>query len=95
MATLFGITGATGLLGGRVAERLAAAGAEQRLLVRDAAHAPALPGAQVAAIQGYDDDAGMRAALTGVDTLFLVSGREAPNRVAQHLAAVDSAVAAG
>ena len=95
MATLFGITGATGLLGGRVAERLAAAGAEQRLLVRNAAHAPDLPGAQVAVIGGYDDDAGMRTALTGVDTLFLVSGREAPNRVAQHLAAVDSAVAAG
>ncbi|MDM8085069.1 SDR family oxidoreductase [Cellulomonas cellasea] len=95
MATLLGITGATGLLGGRVAERLAAAGAEQRLLVRNAAHAPDLPGAQVAAIGGYDDDAGMRAALTGVDTLFLVSGREAPNRVAQHIAAVDSAVAAG
>lgn len=95
MATLFGITGATGLLGGRVAERLAAAGAEQRLLVRNAAQAPDLPGAQVAAIGGYDDDAGMRAALTGVDTLFLVSGREAPNRVAQHIAAVDSAVAAG
>lgn len=95
MATVYGITGATGLLGSRVAARLAAAGAEQRLLVRDAARAPDLPGAQTAAIRGYDDDAGMRAALTGVDTLFLVSGREAPDRVAQHIAAVDSAVAAG
>ena len=95
MATVFGITGATGLLGGRVAERLAAAGAEQRLLVRTPAHGPDLPGAQIARIEGYDDPATMRAALSGVDTLFLVSGREAPDRVAQHASAIDSAVAAG
>ncbi|MFI2754905.1 SDR family oxidoreductase [Cellulomonas sp. P22] len=95
MTTVFGVTGATGLLGGRVAERLAAEGAEQRLLVRDPARAPDLPGAQVARVEGYDDAAGMRAALTGVDTLFLVSGREAPDRVAQHVAAVDAAVEVG
>lgn len=36
-----------------------------------------------------------RAALDGVDTLFLVPGRESPGRVAQHATAVDAAVAAG
>ncbi|MDG4766128.1 NAD(P)H-binding protein [Solwaraspora sp. WMMD406] len=42
---LVGVTGATGRLGGRVAHRLAAAGAAQRLLVRDPARAPELPDA--------------------------------------------------
>ena len=37
----------------------------------------------------------MCAALEGVDTLFLIPASEAPNRVEQHKAAVDAAVAAG
>lgn len=92
---MIAVTGATGELGGRVAARLAAAGASQRLLVRDAARAPDLPGAEVATFAGYHDTAGMAEALRGADTLFLVSGRESPDRVAEHLSAVDAAVAAG
>ncbi len=37
----------------------------------------------------------MREAFTGVSTLFLVSAREAEDRVEQHKLAIDSAAAAG
>ena len=95
MTTLIAVTGATGQLGSRLAFRLAAEGAAQRMIVRDPARAPALPGAEIALASNYSDGAGMRAALRGVSTLFLVSGREAADRVAQHTAAVDAAVDAG
>jgi uncharacterized protein YbjT (DUF2867 family) len=90
------VTGATGALGRRVAERLAAAGADLRLVVRDADRAPHLPGAEVVANPGgFDDPAGLEAALRGADTVYLVSAAEHENRLAQHYAAVDAAVAAG
>jgi uncharacterized protein YbjT (DUF2867 family) len=94
-AGLIAVTAATGGLGGRVAARLAALGIEQRLIVRDASRAPALPGARVAVTGGYQDADGMRTALAGVDTLFLVSATETADRVSLHTAAVDAAVAAG
>jgi uncharacterized protein YbjT (DUF2867 family) len=37
----------------------------------------------------------MRDALRGIDTLFLVSGREQLDRVREHVSAIDAAVAAG
>jgi uncharacterized protein YbjT (DUF2867 family) len=89
------VTGATGALGGRVARRLAGLGASQRLVVRDAARAPGLPGADIALAPGYHDGAAMTDALRGTQTLFLVSGRESANRVEEHMSAVDAAVAAG
>jgi uncharacterized protein YbjT (DUF2867 family) len=89
------VTGATGELGGRVARRLAGRGAEQRLVVRDAARAPSLTGSEVAVASSYDDAAGMRAAFAGCETLFLVSAREQPERVATHRHAIEAAVAAG
>lgn len=90
------VTGATGVLGGRVAARLSAAGAPLRLVVRDPSRAPSLPGAEVvAAPDGYADGQGLRAALTGVDTLYLVSAAEAQDRLAQHRTAVAAAAAAG
>lgn len=92
---MIAVTGASGELGGRVAARLAAAGAAQRLVVRDPARAPDLADAEIAVAAGYDDRAGMTDALRGADTLFLVSGREAADRVAQHYAAIDAAVDAG
>jgi NAD(P)H dehydrogenase (quinone) len=94
---MIGLTGVTGTLGGRVAERLSAATHEPlRLVVRDAARAPDLPGAEVVENPGgYADGAGFRAALTGVDTLFLVSAAEAEDRLRQHLTAVEAAAAAG
>lgn len=91
----FGITGVTGVVGGAVAAALAVKDIPLRLVVRDEARAPQLPGAEVAIAEGYHDGAAMTEALRGVDTLFLVSGRESANRVAEHLSAVDAAVASG
>ena len=93
--SLIAVTGATGQLGGRLAVRLAAEGARQRLIVRDPSRAPSLAGAEVAVVGSYADGTRMRTALDGVDALFLVSGREAADRVAQHVAAIDAAVDAG
>jgi NAD(P)H dehydrogenase (quinone) len=93
MATL-AITGATGGLGGRVARRLADRGVAQRLVVRDPARAPELAGAEVAQAV-YGDGESVRRALDGVDTLLLVSGSEAFDRVRLHTGTVDAAVAAG
>jgi NAD(P)H dehydrogenase (quinone) len=90
---LFAITGATGSIGGGVAARIATAGLRQRLVVRDASRAPDL-GAEVAEATYGDGDA-MRRALSGADTLLLVSGRESRDRAREHLTAVDAAVAAG
>jgi NAD(P)H dehydrogenase (quinone) len=89
-----GVTGATGRLGGRVAQRLAAAGATQRLLVRDPERAPQLPGATTARA-AFGESNAVRAALDGVPTVLMVSASEAPDRVAQHTAFVDAAAAAG
>jgi len=94
------VTGATGMLGSKLAFRLAAEGAPQRLVVRDAARAPSLgeeplPEAEVAVVAGYSDTRAMVEALTGTDTVLLVSAREGPDRVSQHRAAVDAAIAAG
>jgi NAD(P)H dehydrogenase (quinone) len=90
---LIGVTGSTGQLGGRVATRLATLGQPQRLLVRNLARAPKLPGAEIVQAS-YEDGASMRAALRGVQTLFLVSGY-GPTRVEQHYSAIDAAIAAG
>src|SRR3954449_8717530 len=89
-----GITGSTGQLGGRVARRLAAAGVPQRLLVRDPARAPQLPGSTLAAAS-YDDATAVRDALTGLSTVLMVSGAEHPDRVGQHRTFIDAAVDAG
>jgi len=96
MATdgLIAVTGATGGLGGRVARRLAGRGVAQRLVVRDAARAPELDGAEVAEAT-YGDGEAMRRALDGVATMLLVSASEAADRVKLHTTAVDAAVAAG
>ena len=95
MAGLIGVTGATGIVGGRVAALLAERGHPQRLVVRDAARVPRLAGAEVGVAADYGAGDEMRRALEGVETLFLVPGREAPDRVRQHTTAVDAAVAAG
>lgn len=88
------VTGATGGLGGRVARALAARGIAQRLLVRDPARAPQLPGATVARTT-YGDRAAAVAALDGVETLLMVSAAETEDRLAEHRTFVDAAVQAG
>jgi uncharacterized protein YbjT (DUF2867 family) len=95
MAGLIAVTGATGVVGRRVAVLLSGRGVRQRLVVRDPSRAPTLPDTEVRQIAGYGAGDDVRAALDGVDTLCLVPGAEAADRRQQHFAAVDAAVAAG
>jgi uncharacterized protein YbjT (DUF2867 family) len=92
---VIGVTGATGGIGGRVAQRLAEGGLEQRLIVRDASRAPELGGAEVVEAAGYADGESMRRAFEGVDKLLLVSGEESARRRAEHESAIDAAAEAG
>src|SRR3954452_24005820 len=100
MTRVIAVTGATGALGSRVADRVvagaSAADATVRLVVRDAARAPRLPGAAITEITGgYADGEGFRDALAGVHTLYLVSAAEAEDRLRQHVTAVEAAADAG
>ena len=97
MPHVIAVTGATGALGRRVVDRLAGRDdVRLQMVVRDAARAPRVPGAEVVAVPaGYADGPGLAAALTGVHTLYLVSAAEAEDRLQQHLAAVAAAAAAG
>jgi NAD(P)H dehydrogenase (quinone) len=92
--TTIAVTGSTGRLGAKVARRLAAAGARQRLVVRDRRRAPELAGAEVVRAE-YGDADSSRAALAGIDVVFMVSASETVDRVARHLSFVDAAVEAG
>lgn len=108
---MLAVTGATGQIGGRVAAGLAALGLPQRLIVRDPSRAPALPGADVFQVSSYGDPAAMGKALSGVETLFLVSAQEIMgvikkskdddravpyyDRLHQHICAVSAAAAVG
>ncbi|MBU2662742.1 SDR family oxidoreductase [Actinoplanes bogorensis] len=85
------VSGASGRLGGRVARRLER---PMRLLVRNAARAPEVAGAEVAVAE-YRDGAAVRRALEGASTVLMVSAAETPDRVAEHRSFVDAAVAAG
>ncbi len=89
-----GVTGATGRLGGRIARLLAAAGVEQRLVVRTPARAPVLPGSTVAQAS-YDDGDAVRRALDGLEVVLMVSAAESEHRLDEHRAFVDAAAAAG
>ena len=93
-APLIAVSGASGRLGSKVAQRLSARGVPQRLLVRDLARVPRLPGA-TAAVAAYSDGGAARAALDGVHTLFMVSAFESPTRVPEHRTFIDAAIAAG
>jgi uncharacterized protein YbjT (DUF2867 family) len=90
---LIAVTAATGQLGRRIAARLVDQGVAPRLVVRDPARAPRLPGAEVVAA-AYESDA-FSPALRGVGTLVLISASEAADRVSLHTAAIDAAVMAG
>ncbi|MFE9460608.1 SDR family oxidoreductase [Streptomyces californicus] len=92
---LIAVTGASGAVGGRVARRLARTGAPVRLLGRDPARLPDIPGADRAPAAPYGDGEAMRRALDGAHTLFLVSAHESPDRVREHTTAIDAAVAVG
>jgi NAD(P)H dehydrogenase (quinone) len=95
MSGVIAVTGATGVVGGRVAARLAAAGVPMRLLVRDPSRAPRHPGAEVRRIGGNGAAGDVRAALEGAATLFLLPAEESADRVEQHRTAIEAAAAAG
>ena len=89
-----GVTGASGRLGGRIARLLAAAGVEQRLVLRTPSRAPSLPRVEVAQAEYRDHDA-VRRALDGLDVVLMVSGAESEDRVDEHRTFVDAAAEAG
>jgi len=88
------ITGATGDIGSKVTELLIQRGDQPRVFVRDMGKAISLFGARVDVFVGdLADPESLRAALQGVDKLFLVnSGPEIP---ARDEAAANAAKAAG
>jgi uncharacterized protein YbjT (DUF2867 family) len=88
--SVLAVTGATGHIGGRVARALH----PDRLVVRDAARAPGIPGARPVVAAYGDRDAAV-AALTGVDLLLMVSGAESPTRRQQHRSFIEAAAEAG
>jgi NAD(P)H dehydrogenase (quinone) len=91
--TLYGITGSTGHVGGRVARTVA--GEEPlRLIVRDRSRAPQLPGAEIA-VATYGDRPAAVAALRGVDVLFMVSAAESRTRREEHRSFIAAAAEAG
>jgi len=92
---MIAVTGASGAIGGRVARALLGTDfrADVRLLVRDMSRAPDFDG-DVRACEYADEEAAVEA-LHGTDTLFMVSGAEAPDRRAQHRTFIRAAATAG
>jgi uncharacterized protein YbjT (DUF2867 family) len=88
------VTGATGHVGGAVARALSAEDVPTRLVVRDPARAPQLPGAEVA-VAAYGDTDALARAFEGADALLLVSAAEHADRLGQHRSAVEAAARAG
>jgi len=89
------VTGATGHVGGMVAQELARREEPVRLLVRDPARAPELPGAEVARAD-YGDPESLAAALNRGDRVFMVSLHEGPERrVPLHRSFVEAAASRG
>jgi uncharacterized protein YbjT (DUF2867 family) len=91
---MLAITGATGAVGGRVARALADdMRTDFRLVVRDPARAPDYD-TDVRVCEYADHAAGVQA-LTGVDTLFMVSAAEAVDRRNHHRTFIRAAADAG
>jgi NAD(P)H dehydrogenase (quinone) len=92
------VTGATGLLGALVINGLVETQPPQSIvaIVRDAAKAAPFAARGVQVRQAtYDDPAALETALSGVDTLLLISGSEVGQRVQQHTNVVNAAKSAG
>ena len=92
-ADLIALTGVTGAIGGRVADLLGGRGLPLRFITRDPTRCPPIE-AEISPAS-YDDTPAMTAALDGVSTLFLVSGREHIDRLDHHRSAVEAAIAGG
>ena len=85
------VTGATGHLGGHVLSSLDTRGAAAVALARDPSR---LPDRDARAFD-YDRPETLEPALSGIDTLLLISGSEIGKRGPQHRAVIDAARAAG
>ncbi|HJR87455.1 MAG TPA: SDR family oxidoreductase [Acidimicrobiia bacterium] len=92
--TLLAITGVTGGIGGRVADRLSRQGYNLRLIARDVAKIDDFVRAELVA-GDYDDEGSMRQALSGASAMLFVSGREHIDRLTQHEKVVAAATSAG
>ncbi|QIX28133.1 NAD(P)H-binding protein [Nocardioides sp. JQ2195] len=86
------VTGSSGAVGGAVARLLA--DRSPRLVVRDPARAPSIPGTEVAVASYADPDAARRA-LAGIEVLFMVSAAESATRRTEHRAFIEAAASAG
>jgi NAD(P)H dehydrogenase (quinone) len=86
------VTAATGQVGREVVRRLAGAG-PVRAMVRDAATAGDLHGAEIA-VASFEDAEAMAAAMAGAETAFL-AGRDSPEFLAQQERATAAAASAG
>ena len=87
------VLGSTGTTGGEVARQLIDAGVRPRLLVRDARKASAFEGGAEIMKGDVDDAASLRASLSGIDKVYLVSA--GTELVAREARVVDAAVASG
>ena len=89
------VTGATGHVGGLVAEELFELGEPLRLIVRDPSRAPEFPGAEVVTAD-YERQDVLAAALHEGDRVFMVSVHEGPERrVPLHRSFVETAARCG
>jgi NAD(P)H dehydrogenase (quinone) len=96
--TTIGVTGSTGQLGRLVLEQLLDRGTGDQLVAfaRDPGKLADLAARGVEVRAGdYSQPATWPAALAGIDVLLLVSGSEVGQRVAQHTAVIEAALAAG
>jgi uncharacterized protein YbjT (DUF2867 family) len=82
------VTGATGNVGAAVVRELLERGAEVRAFVRDPA--AELPGGVERAVGDFEDPSSIRAALDGVDRVFL-SSADGPRKVDHEAAVIDVA----
>lgn len=88
------VTGASGNVGGAAARLLSAQGHPTRLITRDPARAPELPGAEVV-VADYGDSEALARALGEGDRVFMVSmHREPDERIVLHRTFVEAAVRA-
>jgi uncharacterized protein YbjT (DUF2867 family) len=90
---LIAITGVTGGIGGRVASILSRQNLPLRLIARDASKVTGFPESDIAEAN-YDDEQAMAKALSGVSSMFFVSGREHIDRLEQHQKVVAAATLA-
>lgn len=93
LGTRVAVTGATGTVGGLVADLLRAVGATPRLIVRDPAKLRR--STRDVRVCDYGDRAAAARALDGIHVLFMVSASESPERLGSHRAFIESATEAG